>query len=97
MRFSCASAFAHSFEQLLKKITSSYIYVRQERSSSETNDRAPCTLKKAHFYEKKKDKGKERKKGGKAVRTNWKLFFVALLALGAVPGEYITYPLLPGK
>ena len=46
----------------LKKIASSYIYVRQERSSSETNDRAPRTLKKNHFYEEKKDKGKERKK-----------------------------------
>ena len=55
--------FAHSFEQLLKKIASSYIYVRLKRSSSQTNDRAPRTLKKkTHFYEKKKDKRKERKK-----------------------------------
>ena len=39
----------------LKKIASSYIYVCQERSSSETNDRAPRTLrKKNRFYEKKK-------------------------------------------
>ena len=39
----------------LKKIASSYIYVCQERSSSETNDRAPGTLrKKNRFYEKKK-------------------------------------------
>ena len=30
----------------LKKIASSYIYVRQERSSIETTDRAPRTLKK---------------------------------------------------
>ena len=71
LRFSSAPAFAHSFEQLLNKIASSYIYVRQERSSSETNDRAPRTLKKKHFSEKKKkDKGIERKKEGEAVRTN---------------------------
>ena len=39
----------------LKRIASSYIYVRQERSSIETNDRAPRTLKKkSRFYEKKK-------------------------------------------
>ena len=38
----------------LKKIASSYIYVRQERSSIETNDRAPRTLKKKPLYEKKK-------------------------------------------
>ena len=70
----CVSAVrlhSPSFEQLLKKISSSYIYVRLERSSSETNDRAPRTLKKKkHFYEKKKDKGKQRKKRRKAVRTN---------------------------
>ena len=61
--YSCASAFAHSFEQLLKKIASWYIYVRQERLSSETNDRAPRTLKKkTHLWGKKKNKGKERKK-----------------------------------
>ena len=47
----------------LEKIASSYIYVCQERSSIETNDRAPRTLKKkAAFMRKKKDKGKERKK-----------------------------------
>ena len=92
----------------LKKIASSYIYVRQERSSSETNDRAPRTF--TRFYAKKKRiKEKKKKKEGKAVRSNWRLFFVALLlkiwkknsflyvALGAVPGEYITYPLVPGK
>ena len=39
----------------LNKIASSYIYVRQERSSSETNNRAPDTLKKkTRFHEKKK-------------------------------------------
>ena len=60
--------------------------------------------KKSRFYEKKKkDKGKEGKKG-KAVRTNWRLFFCYIaieklnrnsflyVALGAVQGEYITYP-----
>ena len=30
----------------LKKIASSYIYIRQERSSIETNDRTPRTLRK---------------------------------------------------
>ena len=52
---------------------------------------------------------RKEKKEGKAVRTNWKLFFVAFLienlkrnsflyvALGVVPGEYITYPLVSGK
>ena len=54
----------------LKKVASSYIYVRQERSSNETNDRAPRTLKKKKpAFVRKKDKGKE-KKEGKAVRTN---------------------------
>ena len=43
----------------LKKIASSYIYVRQERSSSETNDRAPRTF--TRFYAKKK-RIKEKKK-----------------------------------
>ena len=47
----------------LKKIASSYIYVRQERSSSETNDRAPRTLKKALlFWKKKRIKEKKEKK-----------------------------------
>ena len=45
----------------LKKIASSYIYVRQERLSSETNDRAPRTLiKKPPFYEKKRIKEKKK-------------------------------------
>ena len=51
----------------LKKITSSFIYFRQERSSSEINDRAPgpSHLEKKEpllWEKKKKDKGKERKK-----------------------------------
>ena len=47
----------------LKKIASSYIYVRQERSSSETNDRAPRTLKKkTAFMRKKRTKEKKEKK-----------------------------------
>ena len=56
----------------LNKIASSYIYVRQERSSSETNNRAPDTLKeKTRFHEKKKRiKEKKERKEGKAVRTN---------------------------
>ena len=55
----------------LKKIASSYIYVHQERSSSETNDRAPRTLKKnPTFMRKKRIKEKKGKKEGKAVRTN---------------------------
>ena len=47
----------------LKKIASSYIYVRQERSSIETKDRAPRTLKKkAAFMRKKRIKEKKEKK-----------------------------------
>ena len=61
-----------------KKIANSYIYVRQERSSNETDDRAPRTLKRTRFCVKKRIKEKK-KKEGKAVRTNWRLFFVALL------------------
>ena len=55
----------------LKKIANSYICVRQERSSSETNDRAPRTLrKKKRFYaEKRINEKKEKQKEGKAVRT----------------------------
>ena len=56
----------------LKKVASSYIYVCQERSSSETNDRAPRTLKKNPRFmrEKKRIKEKKEKKEGKASRTN---------------------------
>ena len=38
----------------LKKTASSYIYVRQKRSSSETNDGAPRTLKKKTSFMRKK-------------------------------------------
>ena len=52
----------------LKKIASSYIYVR---SSIVTNDRAPRTLKKKPSFMRKKKRIKEMKeKKGKAVSTN---------------------------
>ena len=65
--------------------------------------------KKPRFYEKKRIKEKKEKKEGKAVRTNWRLFFYGIafenlktnsflyVVPGAVPGKYITYPLVPGK
>ena len=39
----------------------------------------PLAPSPAFMRKKKKDKGKEKKKEGKAVRSNWRLFFVALL------------------
>jgi len=54
--------FAYIFEQLFKEDCKPYSCVRLERSSGETNDRAPRTLKKkTAFFEKKKGK-KEKKK-----------------------------------
>ena len=46
----------------LKKIASSYIYVRQESSSIETNDRAPRTLQKNPAFMRKKGSRKRKKK-----------------------------------
>ena len=82
--------------------------MEQKGPSSKHTALAPGNKKKG-FYQKKKDKGRERKKEGKAGRNNWKLFFSCIafenlkrnsfinVALGAVPDEYITYPFVPGK
>ena len=53
---------AYIFEQLFKEDCQAYSCVRLERSSGETNDRTPRTLKKKPaFFEKKKGKnGKEK-------------------------------------
>ena len=63
--------FAYIFEQHFTEDCKPCSCVRLERSSGETNDRAPCTLKKetSVFLDKKRKKEKE-KKEGKAVRTN---------------------------
>ena len=59
--------FVYIFEQLFKEDCKPYSCVRLERSSGETNDRAPRTLKKMRFL---REKGKENKREGKADRTN---------------------------
>ena len=75
----CVSAVrlhSPSFEQLLKRISSSYIYVRLERSSSETNDRAPRTLKKKNtFMRKKRIKENKEKKEGRPFALTESYFF----------------------
>ena len=65
--------------------------------------------KKPRFYEKKRIKEKKEKKKEKPFALTEGYFFYGIafenlkrnsflyVAPGAVPGEYITYPLLPGK
>ena len=89
----------------------SYIYVRQERSSSETIGSAPRILKKnPTFMRKKRIKEKKEKKSERPFALTESYFLLHSVAIknlkrnsflyvafGAVPGEYITCPLVPGK
>ena len=53
---------AYIFEQLFKEDCQAYSCVRLERSSGETNDRTPRTLKKnPRFLRKKKEKMEKKK------------------------------------
>ena len=60
--------FAYTFEQHFTEDCKPCSCVRLERSSGETNDRAPRTLKKKLRFLRKKEN--ENKREGKAVRTN---------------------------
>ena len=87
-----------------------YSCVRLVRWSGETNYRAPRTLKKniPRFLRKKKEKRKRKKKKERPFALIESYFFCIAIknlkrnsppphvASGAVPGEYITYPIVPG-